>query len=29
MIDFMPSARKNLVRLIGDASKELAELECE
>lgn len=29
MIDFMPSARKDLVRWIGDASKELAELECE
>lgn len=29
LVAFMPTARKDLVRFIGDATKELAELECE
>lgn len=29
LVSFMPTARKDLVRFIGDATKELAELECE
>lgn len=29
LVTFMPTARKDLVRFIGDATKELAELECE
>lgn len=29
LVAFMPTARKDLVRFIGDAAKELAELECE
>lgn len=29
LVAFMPTARKDLVRFIGDATKELTELECE
>jgi hypothetical protein len=29
LVAFMPTARKDLVRFIGDATKELAELELE